>query len=147
MANFTMNTYLLLKSLHILLVTGWFIGLFYAPRILVNMAQERNSNNHPAVLARLELMMRRLLRFATILAIPAICFGMAMVWIGLIPIPNWLWLKLLLVCFIIGYHHSCYVLLSRFLSGKSRSILWYKVYNELPVLVMLIIIILVLFKP
>jgi protoporphyrinogen IX oxidase len=143
----TLSVYLTLKTLHILFVTSWFVGLFYAPRILVNMAQEAAGNNNPAVLERLELMMRRLLRFTTILAIPALGFGLAIVHIGFIPIPHWLWIKLLLVIFIIGYHHSCYSLLKRFLNGQGRSVRWYKIYNEIPVLIMLAIIALVLFKP
>ena len=143
----SLYVYLTLKTFHILFVTSWFVGLFYAPRILVNMAQEIAADNNPAVLARLELMLRRLLRFTTILAVPAVGFGVAMVLTGFILIPTWLWLKLILVCSIIGYHHSCYSLLKRFLKGQARSVRWYKIYNELPVLIMLAIIALVLFKP
>jgi putative membrane protein len=145
--------YLTLKTLHILFVTSWFVGLFYAPRILVNMAQERANDNNAAVHARLELMMRRLLRFTTILAVPALGFGLALWLGGFVSAGTWLWLKLVLVAVIIGYHHSCYVLLRTFLAGSNtgintgRSVRFYKIYNELPVLIMLAIIALVLFKP
>ena len=138
--------YLTLKTLHILFVTSWFVGLFYMPRILVNMAEERAAQNNPAVLQRLELMARRLLRFTTILAVPALLLG-AWLWLGFGITGSWLWLKLAFVVIVIGYHHSCYLLLKNFLLGRGRSGKWYRIYNELPVLVMLIIIALVIFKP
>jgi putative membrane protein len=138
--------YLSLKTFHLLLVTSWFVGLFYMPRILVNMAEERGGANNSAVLKRLELMARRLLRFTTILAVPALLLGMWL-WLGFGIGGSWLWLKLGLVVVVIGYHHSCYLLLKNFLLGRGRSSRWYRLYNELPVLIMLAIIALVLFKP
>ncbi len=138
--------YLSLKTFHLLFITSWFVGLFYMPRILVNMAEERAGANNPAVLVRLELMARRLLRFTTILAIPALLLGLWL-WLGFGIGGSWLWLKLVLVLAVIGYHHSCYLLLKNFLLGSGRSSKWYRIYNELPVLVMLAIIALVLFKP
>lgn len=138
--------YLSVKTLHLLFVTSWFVGLFYMPRILVNMAEERAAGNNAAVLARLELMARRLLRFTTILAVPALLLGFWL-WLGFGISGTWLWAKLFLVVLVIGYHHSCYLLLKNFVSGRGRSGKWYRVYNELPVLVMLAIIALVLFKP
>jgi putative membrane protein len=138
--------YLSLKTFHLLFVTSWFVGLFYMPRILVNMAEERAGANNPAVLKRLELMARRLLRFTTILAIPALLLGLWL-WLRFDIGGSWLWLKLVLVLVVIGYHHSCYLLLKNFLLGSGRSSKWYRIYNELPVLVMLAIIALVLFRP
>jgi protoporphyrinogen IX oxidase len=138
--------YLGVKTLHLLFVTSWFVGLFYMPRILVNMAEEKAVHNNPAVLARLELMARRLLRFTTILAVPALLLGLWL-WLGFGITGTWLWLKLALVVVVIGYHHSCYLLLKNFLLGCGRSSRWYRLYNELPVLIMLAIIALVLFKP
>ena len=138
--------YLTLKTLHLLFVTSWFVGLFYMPRILVNMAEERAAQNNAAVLTRLELMARRLLRFTTILAVPALVLGLLLWWFAGAQ-GSWLWLKLAAVLVVIGYHHSCYALLRNFVAGRGRSSRWYRVYNELPVLVMLLIIALVIFKP
>lgn len=138
--------YLSIKTLHLLFVTSWFVGLFYLPRILVNMAEERAAQNNPAVLTRLELMARRLLRFTTILAVPALLLGLWL-WLGFGISGSWLWLKLFLVLLVTGYHHSCYLLLKNFLLGRGRSSKWYRLYNEVPVLMMLAIIALVLFKP
>lgn len=138
--------YLSVKTLHLLFITSWFVGLFYIPRILVNMAEERAAGNNTAVLARLELMAHRLLRFTTILAVPAMLLGLWL-WLGFGIAGTWLWAKLFLVAIVIGYHHSCYLLLRNFVGGRGRSSKWYRVYNELPVLVMLAIIALVIFKP
>jgi protoporphyrinogen IX oxidase len=138
--------YLSVKTLHILFVTSWFVGLFYMPRILVNMAEERDAGNNAAVLTRLELMARRLLRFTTILAVPALLLGLWL-WLGFGISGSWLWVKLFLVAIVIGYHHSCYLLLKNFVGESGRSSKWYRMYNELPVLVMFAIIALVIFKP
>ncbi len=138
--------YLSVKTLHILFVTSWFVGLFYLPRILVNMAEERAQANNAAVLRRLELMARRLLRFTTLLAVPALLLGIWL-WLGFGLSGPWLWFKLVLVSIVIGYHHSCYLLLNNFLRGRARSSKWYRLYNELPVVLMLAIIALVIFKP
>jgi protoporphyrinogen IX oxidase len=138
--------YLSIKTLHLLFVTSWFVGLFYLPRILVNMAQERDGANNPAVQVRLELMARRLLRFTTILAGPALLLGLWL-WLGFGIQGAWLWLKLALVAVVVGYHHSCYLLLKNFLLGRARSSKWYRIYNEVPVIIMLCIIALVMFKP
>ncbi|WP_312183563.1 CopD family protein, partial [Massilia timonae] len=63
--------YLWIKALHIVFIASWFAGLFYLPRIFVNLAQETN----PAALERLQGMARRLYRFTTILMVPALLLG------------------------------------------------------------------------
>src|SRR3569833_2347022 len=65
------------KSLHIVFVISWFAGLFYLPRIFVNLALEKD----PHAITRLLLMARKLYRFMTMLAIPAILFGLWL-WLG-----------------------------------------------------------------
>ena len=66
------NAYLWVKTFHIVLITSWFAGLFYLPRIFVNLADEKN----PQVYARLLLMSDRLFRFMTILSVPAVLLGL-----------------------------------------------------------------------
>ncbi len=66
-----------IKSLHLLFVISWFAGLFYLPRILVNLAMEEDT----AARARLLLMARKLYRFMTLLAAPALAFGFWL-WLG-----------------------------------------------------------------
>jgi putative membrane protein len=137
------------KSLHIVFIASWFAGLFYLPRIFVNLAMVPVGSE--AERARLLLMARKLLRFTTILAVPAIGFG---VWlwlgygIGKGPGNAWMHAKLALVVLVIGYHHGCGVLLRKFEAGTvQRSHVWFRWFNEIPVLLLLAIVILVVVKP
>lgn len=135
------------KALHIVFVVSWFAGLFYMPRILVNLAMETD----PTATARLLLMARKLYRFMTMLAVPALAFGLWM-WlgygIGSGPGNGWLHAKLFLVLMLIGYHHGCGVLLKKFEQGRNtRSHIWFRWFNEIPVLILLAIVILVVVKP
>ncbi|WP_019141839.1 CopD family protein [Noviherbaspirillum massiliense] len=135
------------KSLHIVFVASWFAGLFYLPRIFVNLAMEKDE----AATARLLLMARKLYRFMTMLAIPALIFGLWL-WlgygIGKGPGNGWLHAKLAVVVLLIGYHHACGSLLRKFESGSNRhSHRWYRWFNEFPVLALLAAVVLVVVKP
>lgn len=135
------------KAFHILFVVSWFAGLFYLPRIFVNLAMETD----PASLRRLLLMARKLFRFMTMLAVPAVVFGLWLYLgygIGRGTGQGWMHAKLALVLVLIGYHHGCGVLLRKFERGaNTRSHTFYRWFNELPVLVLLAIVILVVVKP
>ena len=135
-----------IKSLHIVFVTAWFAGLFYLPRLLVNLAmldRERDLTTH----ARLLLMTRKLYRFMTLLAVPALAFGLWL-WLGYGIRGGWLQAKLVLVVLLAGYHHACGSLLSKFERGaNTRSHVWYRWFNEVPVILLLVIVILVVVKP
>lgn len=134
---------LLVKSFHIVFVTSWFAGLFYLPRIFVNLALEQDQ----AARARLLVMSRKLYRFMTILAIPALALGLWL-WLGFGIGGGWMHAKLLLVAVLLGYHHGCGRLLKRFEAGtNTRSHVWYRWFNELPVLVLLAVVLLVVTKP
>ncbi|CAG2156226.1 hypothetical protein LMG19282_05157 [Cupriavidus campinensis] len=136
-----------IKSLHIVFVVSWFAGLFYLPRIFVNLAMETD----PAGVQRLLLMARKLFRFMTMLAVPAVVFGLWLYLgygIGRGTGQGWMHAKLALVVVLIGYHHGCGVLLRKFERGaNARSHTFYRWFNELPVLVLLAIVILVVVKP
>ncbi|TSP10402.1 CopD family protein [Cupriavidus campinensis] len=136
-----------IKSLHIVFVVSWFAGLFYLPRIFVNLAMETD----PAGVQRLLLMARKLFRFMTMLAVPAVGFGLWLYLgygIGRGTGQGWMHAKLALVVVLIGYHHGCGVLLRKFERGaNARSHTFYRWFNELPVLVLLAIVILVVVKP
>jgi protoporphyrinogen IX oxidase len=135
------------KAFHILFVISWFAGLFYLPRIFVNLAMETDA----ASVQRLLLMARKLFRFMTILAVPAVVFGLWLYLgygIGRGTGQGWMHAKLALVLVLIGYHHGCGVLLRKFERGaNTRSHTFYRWFNELPVLVLLAIVILVVVKP
>jgi putative membrane protein len=132
-----------IKALHIVFVASWFAGLFYLPRIFVNLAQETNA----AALERLLGMGRRLYRFTSILMIPALVFGLWL-WLGYGFKGGWLHAKLALVILAIGYHHACGSLLKKFERGaNTKSHKWFRWFNEVPVVLLLLIVILVVVKP
>lgn len=131
------------KIFHLLFVISWFAGLFYMPRILVNLAMEDNETAH----ARLLLMARKLYRFMTLIAVPALVFGLWL-WLGYGISGGWLHAKLVLVVVLIGYHHACGSLLKKFEQKRNtRSHVWFRWFNEVPVLVLLATLILVVLKP
>ena len=138
------------KSLHIVLVASWFAGLFYLPRIYVNLAQV--SPDSQAEYARLLLMAQKLLRFTGILAGPAVLLGVWL-WLGYGiglsgPGNGWMHAKLLVVLAAVGYHHMCVRMLRRFEQGlNQRSHVWFRWFNELPVVLMLLAVVLVVVKP
>ncbi|HVK95409.1 MAG TPA: CopD family protein [Noviherbaspirillum sp.] len=135
------------KSLHIVFVVSWFAGLFYLPRIFVNLAMETDAT----AVTRLLIMARRLYRFMSMLAIPALAFGLWL-WlgygIGMGPGNGWLHAKLAIVILLVGYHHACGSLLKKFESGNNqRSHTWYRWFNEVPVIGLLLAVILAVVKP
>jgi len=135
------------KSLHIVFVASWFAGLFYLPRIFVNLVLVPVGS--VAERARLLLMARKLYRFTTLLAVPALGFGLWL-WLGygIGRGAGWMHAKLALVLLAIGYHHGCGVLLKRFeTDGNRRTDRWYRFFNEAPVLLLLAIVVLVVVKP
>ena len=135
--------YLWIKALHIVFIASWFAGLFYLPRLFVNLAEETN----PAARDRLLGMARRLYRFSMILSVPAVLLG-AWLWMGYGIQGGWLHAKLLLVFLTIGYHHMCGGILKKFERNvNTRSHKWYRWFNEVPVVLMLAIVILVTVKP
>ncbi len=134
---------LIVKSLHIVFVTSWFAGLFYLPRIFVNLAMETNET----AAARLLVMARKLYRFMTLLCVPALAFGLWL-WLGYGITGGWLHAKLALVVVLLGYHHVCGRLLRRFEAGANRrSDRWYRWFNELPVIVLFAVVLLAVVKP
>jgi protoporphyrinogen IX oxidase len=137
--------YLWVKAIHIVLVASWFAGLFYLPRIYVNLAME----THPAAVQRLLLMARKLFRFMTIIAVAALACG---VWLwmvlGIGRGQGWMHAKLGVVIALVFYHGYCARLLKTFEQGRNtRSDRWYRWFNEVPVLGMLAAVLLVVIKP
>ena len=137
------------KAFHIIFVASWFAGLFYLPRIFVNLAAVPAESH--AERERLLSMARRLYRFIGLLMVPALALGLVL-WlhfgIGRGPGNGWLHAKLVLVAGALGYHHGCRSLLRRFeQSANRRSERWFRVYNEVAVLLFAAIVVLVVVKP
>jgi putative membrane protein len=137
------------KSFHIVFVASWFAGLFYLPRIFVNLAMVPPDS--VAERERLLLMARKLMRFTTLLAVPAVALGLWL-WlgygIGLGADQGWMHAKLALVLLTLAYHHACGVMLRRFQQGMNqRGHVWYRWFNEAPVIMLAAVVVLVVVKP
>jgi putative membrane protein len=134
-----------IKTFHIVLVAAWFAGLFYLPRIFVNLAME----TEPAAVSRLLTMARKLYRFMTFIAVPALACGLWL-WlvVGIGRGQGWIHAKVSVVVLLVVYHFYCGRLLAAFERGENRrSHRWYRFFNELPVLGMLAAVALVVMKP
>jgi putative membrane protein len=134
-----------LKALHVVFVVTWFAGLFYLPRLFVYHVA---TTDEPG-LARFIIMERRLFAIMTVGALLAVAFGIAM----LILAPpylqaGWLRAKLVLVAGLIAYHATCYRLMLTLRAGRrTHSQRWFRLYNEVPVLFLVAIVVLAVVKP
>lgn len=136
---------LIVKALHISLVVAWFAGLFYLPRIFVNLAMVEPGS--AAERQRLLLMAGKLYRFMTPLGILAIGLGFWL-WFGFGFSGGWLHAKTTLVLLLVAYHLYCGRLLRDFLADRDRHHhVWFRWFNELPVLVLFAVVFLVVLKP
>ncbi|PKO51799.1 MAG: hypothetical protein CVU27_05335 [Betaproteobacteria bacterium HGW-Betaproteobacteria-20] len=137
-----------IKSLHIIFVTSWFAGLFYLPRLFVNHAMVLDSaSTDTATSERLKLMEHKLYRFMSPLALLALGFGIWL-WLGFGISGRWMHPKLALVAALLGYHFYCGKLVKAFKQDNNKhSHVWYRWFNELPVIVLTVIVILVVVKP
>ncbi|MBZ0106228.1 MAG: CopD family protein [Sulfuricella denitrificans] len=132
-----------IKAFHIIFIVSWFAGLFYLPRLFVNHAMDID----PATAERLTLMERKLYRFMTPLAVLALALG-TWLWLGYGFSGGWLHAKLVLVAVLIIYHLYCGRLVEDFARQRNhRSHVFYRWFNELPVLVLTATVILVVVKP
>lgn len=137
------------KSFHIVFVASWFAGLFYLPRIFVNLAMVQPGSD--AEHQRLMLMARKLMRFTHMLMVPAVLLGIWL-WagygIGWGPGNGWMHGKLAVVGLALGYHHACMRVLRRFEAGaNTRGHVWFRWFNEVPVLLLVVAVCLVVVKP
>ena len=143
------QSFLWVKALHIVFIASWFAGLFYLPRLFVNLSNVP-ADSH-AERERLLMMARKLYRFSSLLMIPAIGLGLVLWWfygVGKGPGQYWLHAKFLLVVGAVGYHHACRSLLRKFEQfANVRSERWFRVFNEAAVLLFAAIVVLVVVKP
>jgi protoporphyrinogen IX oxidase len=134
-----------LKAFHIVAMVTWFAGLFYLPRLFVYHADARDALS----CERFCIMERRLFGIMTVGAIATLVFGAAL----LAAVPAylamaWLHAKLALVALLIGYHGYCYRLNRAFAKGRNvHTAKWYRVFNEIPSLLLIGIVLLVVLKP
>ena len=142
-----MNTYLLFKSLHLISVISWMAGLLYLPRIFVYHSE----NNNEIITTVFKTMERKLFYYImTPAMILSWLFGLVLIHeVGFVQLSSlWLQLKLILVLILTGYHFYLGVLLNKFkLDQNQKSSKFYRYINEIPTLLLILIIFIVIFKP
>ncbi len=138
---------LTVKALHIIFMTSWFASLFYLPRIFVNLAMVPEGSE--AERERLLLMAGKLFRFIGPLMWLTLVFGLALwLYYGIGAGTLWMHIKVAIVVGLVGYHHVCGAMLKRFRAGaNTRSHVWYRWFNEVPVLALFVVVFLVILKP
>ena len=134
---------LLYKTLHIIFMVTWFAGLFYLPRLFVYHAQAEDQISKD----RFKIMERKLFwGIMTPGAVLTVLFGVLL--IEYHGMSYWLKMKILLVFILALYHVWCGVLLEKFKTdSNSHSHVWYRIFNEVPVIFLVLIVILVVYKP
>lgn len=135
-----------LKAFHVFFVIAWLAGVFYLPRILVNLAMVKDDNTYEHLL----LMAKKLNRFTHILSGVAIILGVIL--IAMNPSyymsQGWMHAKLTLVILLIGYFHVCGAYLKKFVArSNTKSHVFYRWFNEAPVILVLVVCMLVIVKP
>ncbi len=147
MTNFLINNILWLKAFHVIFMVAWFAGIFYLPRLFVNHAE----TNSTEVAEQLKGMERRLLYFVTPFALFTLILGLAIIhayghdWF---VAAKWLHIKLALVIVLYFYHGYCFKLVKTFAQDNNqRSGKFYRIFNEIPVLILFAVIILAYVKP
>ncbi|MDA9913728.1 protoporphyrinogen oxidase HemJ [Methylophilaceae bacterium] len=133
-----------MKSLHIIFIVTWFAGLFYLPRLYVYHAETKDKIGHE----RFKIMERKL--FYGIMT-PG---GILTIFFGLLLIINydyqgaWLTYKLSLVGLLVIYHYYCWKYLNLFKNNQNNhSHIFYRIFNEIPVIMLIAIVFLVIYKP
>ncbi len=142
-----MSWILWVKALHIAFMVAWFAGIFYLPRLFVYHAMNKDT----AVDEQFKVMERKLLYFVTPFALLTLIFGLLMIYAygsAWFATSGWMHTKLLLVTLLYAYHGYCFKLLADFKHNRNRrSHRFYRVFNEVPVLILFAVVILAVVKP
>ncbi|MFT5164504.1 MAG: putative membrane protein [Alteromonadaceae bacterium] len=142
-----MTVLLTYKALHLFFMVAWFAGIFYLPRLFVYHAMSTDKQSQEL----LKVMERRLLYFVTPFAVLTLVFGLLLIYSygsSWFKTSHWLHLKLLLVSLLYIYHAYCFKLLKDFKTDQNvRSDKFYRVFNEMPVLILIAVIFLAVLKP
>jgi putative membrane protein len=132
------------KALHLFFVISWFAGLFYLPRLFVYHAGTRDEAGQ----ARFVVMERRLFMMMSLGAIGTVAFGLWLMLGWWWPAPMWLHVKLGLVALLLIYHMLCFKFMRDLRAGANRrSPRFYRLFNEVPALILLAVLFLAVLKP
>ena len=142
-----MTLYLWLKAFHIIFVVTWFAGLFYMPRLFVYHCSTTDREGRE----RFKVMQRKLYR---VIMNPSMVLTLVFgVWLLIeswqaYSTQVWIWIKVALVVALIGYHHYCLKIMKAFAEDRQlHSEKFFRIFNELPALVLIVAVILVVVKP
>ncbi len=140
--------YLWVKILHVLAVISWMAGLFYLPRLFVYHAENEGKTEIPLVF---KIMERRLLKaIMRPAALVTLLTGGWLISLGdwMHPIPVWLWLKIVFVALMVGFHGLLEIHVARFRDDREvRSGRYFRMINEIPTVLLIFIVVLVVGKP
>ena len=143
-----MNTYLLFKSLHLIAVISWMAGLLYLPRIFVYHVENKNEENTSNVFK----VMEKKLFFYIMTPAMVLSWLFGLLLLGSIGFDQlgskWLQIKLILIIILTVYHFFLGICLKRFsLDKNTYSSKFYRILNEVPTLLLILIVFIVIFKP
>ena len=143
-----MNTYLLFKSIHLIAIISWMAGLLYLPRIFVYHAENIENINSSNIF---KIMERKLFYYImTPAMILSWIFGIILVFsLGLVVFNTlWMQIKLISVIFLTVYHFYLGYCVGRFVRNQNvNSSKFYRIINEIPTILLIIIVFIVIFKP
>ena len=146
-----MNTYLLFKSIHLIAVISWMAGLLYLPRIFVYHSEAVQNNKSEDLMETFKVMERRLFVYIMNPAmIVSWIFGVLLIHtIGMDNFGSiWLQLKLVFVIILTIYHFFLFQCLRKFAENRNTySSKFYRIINEIPTVLLIIIVLVVVFKP
>ncbi|MGQ7246233.1 protoporphyrinogen oxidase HemJ [Halomonas sp. V046] len=141
--------YLWIKAFHLIAVVTWFAAMFYLPRLYVYHAMARDKGEY-ASMDTFRVMERKLYRgIMTPSMVAVLVLGAVLAWLN----PAWMqqgWMhaKLTLVVLLVAYHHVCLIYLKQLAEDRcKRSATYFRIFNELPVLALVAIVVLVVVKP
>lgn len=136
-----------IKAFHIVFVVAWFAGLFYLPRIFVYHAGHPSGPVHDQLCVMERKLYRLIMHPAMVLTVALGAWLTALEWAYLRG-AGWFWVKLALVAGLLAYHVHCGRLVRTFAAGaNTRPHTFYRVYNELPTLVLVAVVVLVVVRP
>ena len=146
-----MNAYLLFKSIHLIAVISWMAGLLYLPRIFVYHSEAVQNNKSEDLMETFKVMERRLFVYIMNPAmIVSWIFGVLLIHtIGMDNFGSiWLQLKLVFVIILTIYHFFLFQCLRKFAENRNTySSKFYRIINEIPTVLLIIIVLVVVFKP
>ena len=143
----TADYYLWLKAFHIVFVVAWFAGLFYLPRLFVYHATAEDAVSRERFVTMERKLYRIIMNPAMLITL---VLGVTLLFIAWSAYSKagWLWLKMAGVVALLGYHHYCGRLIRAFAADENpHSEKFYRMFNELPTVFLILIVVLVVVKP